>query len=107
MKLMFWNVRGLGNSRARRALKDIVHSTKPEIIVVVEPNIFFGDLPISFLKSITYSIDVIQNSRDISKPNLWILWRVDIPKPNMLTYNKSAVITDVHVDHTCAKRIEL
>ncbi|KAL4201780.1 hypothetical protein AMTRI_Chr02g217820 [Amborella trichopoda] len=73
MTLLFWNVRGLGNSKARQALMDL-------------PKIFFGDLPISFLKSIRYSIDVIQNSRSISKSNLWILF---------------------HASHTYAKRREL
>ncbi|ERM99350.1 hypothetical protein AMTR_s00108p00123240 [Amborella trichopoda] len=109
----------LGNSRARRALSDIVHSVKPEIIDVDEPKKFFGDLPISFLKSIGYTVDVIQNSRNISKPNLWILWKADIPKPNLLStsdqqvtiscvaYAKYVVITVGHAGHTCAKRREL
>ncbi|KAL4189227.1 hypothetical protein AMTRI_Chr08g164420 [Amborella trichopoda] len=108
-----------GNSRARRALSDIVHSVKPEIIDVDEPKKFFGDLPISFLKSIGYTVDVIQNSRNISKPNLWILWKADIPKPNLLStsdqqvtiscvaYAKYVVITVGHAGHTCAKRREL
>jgi len=45
MNILYWNVRGIGNSDTRLALKKLFMSHKPILIFVTEPMVNFAQIP--------------------------------------------------------------
>jgi len=43
MNVLYWNARGIGNSDTRVALKNLVMSQKPMLIIIAEPMILLFD----------------------------------------------------------------
>jgi exonuclease III len=73
MKILFWNVRGFGNSDSRVALKNYYFTHKPDIIFLAEPMILYEQVPLWYWRSL--SIDKFcVNVRLPHQPNLWGLW---------------------------------
>lgn len=77
MKILFWNLRGLGNPDTRIALKNYCLSHKPNIIFLAEPMITFEQVPNWYWKSIKIDRYCL-NSRENNIPNLWGMWSNDI-----------------------------
>ncbi|XP_024630290.2 uncharacterized protein [Medicago truncatula] len=77
MNVLYWNVRGIGNSDTRLALKNLFLSHKPTIIFVAEPMVSFAQIPSWYWPSIGVTKYCI-NDRGTSIPNLWALWGNDV-----------------------------
>jgi hypothetical protein len=73
MNLLYWNVRGIGNSDTRLALKNFFLSHKPSIIFVAEPMVSFENVPSWYWHSLGVS-KYCMNNRGPLLPNLWALW---------------------------------
>jgi hypothetical protein len=77
MKCVFWNIRGLANSPSRLALKRIISTNQPDIILIVEPWMSSHDLPVSWLARQGLKIFAV-NNRDSLRPNLWCICSINI-----------------------------
>lgn len=77
MNILYWNVRGIGNSDTRLALKNLFLSHKPTIIFVAEPMVSFAQIPSWYWPSIGVT-KYCTNDRGTSIPNLWALWGTDV-----------------------------
>jgi hypothetical protein len=77
MNILFWNVRGIGNSETRIALKNFCLSHKPSLIFVAEPMVNFAQIPAWYWPTIGVSKYCI-NNRGPLLPNLWALWGNDL-----------------------------
>jgi hypothetical protein len=73
MNILYWNIRGIGNSDTRIALKNLYLSHKPFLIFVAEPKVNFVQIPSWYWPSIGVNKYCI-NNRGPLLPNLWALW---------------------------------
>lgn len=39
LKLLVWNIQGIGNEKSSRILKDVIKRNKPSLVVILEPRI--------------------------------------------------------------------
>jgi hypothetical protein len=76
MKILFWNLRGFGNTDTRVALINYCFSNKPDIVFLAEPMITFEQVPSWYWKSLQLDRYCV-NARDQNIPNLWGLWKRD------------------------------
>ena len=77
MNILYWNIRGIGNSDTRIALKKLFLSHKPSLIFLAEPMVNFVSIPAWYWPSIGVSKYCI-NNRGPLRPNLWALWGNDL-----------------------------
>jgi len=73
MIVMYWNVRGFGNSNTKVALKNLYVSDKPVCIFLVEPMIGLSLVPSWSWHGIGVTKSCL-NDRGHLLPNLWALW---------------------------------
>ena len=52
MKIIFWNIRGIGNNESRIALRDMYHSNNPSLVFIVEPMVMYASIPNWFWNNI-------------------------------------------------------
>jgi len=72
MIMLYWNVRGFGNSDTKVALKNLYLSYKPLFIFWVEPMISFSHVPSWYWHNIGVTKSCL-NNRGHLLPNLWAL----------------------------------
>lgn len=72
MKVLFSNVRGLGNPDTRTTLKKLCHIHNPNWLFVSEPWINSQKVPINYFKSLNLKL-FAENNRGGSLSNLWCL----------------------------------
>jgi len=73
MNFLYWNVRGIGNSDIRIALKKLYMSHKPMLIFIVGPMVNFAQISAWYWLTICVSKYCI-NNRGPLFTNLWALW---------------------------------
>lgn len=69
MKILYWNVRGLGNQDTRLVLDQFCVTYKPEFIFLSEPWILVDQFPLDFWKRLKMKVFVV-NNRNAFAPNL-------------------------------------
>lgn len=70
MKILFWNIRGIGNPDSRVVLKKLCSIQKPDFLFIAEPWISFQQVHRSFWNRISLKMFVL-NDRNGLQPNLW------------------------------------
>lgn len=71
MKVLYWNLRGIGNDPTQNALKKFVQDHSPEVLCISEPFVDLASIPISFWKFLNL-VHVCSNDRGGSQPNIWV-----------------------------------
>jgi len=77
MKMVYWNIRGIGNPESRITHKNLFDTQKPNIIFIAEPMIPFENVPHLFQRNINI-IKFCLNNCLPRIPNLWGLWGNDL-----------------------------
>jgi len=77
MNMLYWNIRGIGNSESRTALKNLYLTHKPMLIFITEPKINFAHIPTWYWPTIGITKYCL-NNRGSLLPNLWALWGNDL-----------------------------
>lgn len=72
MKILFWNIRGLGNAESRLILKKLCNQHKPHLVCIAEPWIEFSSVSPSFWKSLGLK-SFLFNDRNNRIPSIWCL----------------------------------
>jgi hypothetical protein len=70
MKILFWNIRGIGNASSQVTLHSLCQLHKPDLIFIAEPMILFEQISGLFWKNLNVS-KFCMNSRINSVPSLW------------------------------------
>lgn len=70
MKLLYWNIHGIGNLDSRLVLKRFCITQKPDMVFISKPWIFPDQFPVAFWKSIGLKPFVV-NNRNTLKPSIW------------------------------------
>jgi len=74
MKILYWNIRGIGNPESRISLKNLCDTHK---IFIAEPMISFENVPHLFWRNINITKFCL-NDRPSRIPILWGLWGNDL-----------------------------
>ncbi|RXH67815.1 hypothetical protein DVH24_027962 [Malus domestica] len=80
MKVLYWNIRGVGNRPTRRTLRSIVHKYSLDIICIAEPFVPLKRVHPYFWRSISMNLLGV-NDRGLQQPNLWIFHSVQASSP--------------------------
>ncbi|KAF6142501.1 hypothetical protein GIB67_039465 [Kingdonia uniflora] len=75
MRVIFWNIRGIGNKYSRLSLRRLVNKSKPSFIFIAEPQIKPSASNILKLGLSDFSFSIISNDCDSRLGNLWCLWK--------------------------------
>jgi len=70
MKCLFWNIRGLANLPTRLALKNLILTHKPHILLIAEPWVLFEQFPRNWFHRLNFKL-FTTNTRTYLIPNLW------------------------------------
>ncbi|KAF6165500.1 hypothetical protein GIB67_013117 [Kingdonia uniflora] len=73
MRVIFWNIRGIGNKRSRLSLRRLVNKFKPIFIFIAEPQIKPTITNILKLGLPDFSLSILSNDCDSKMGNLWCL----------------------------------
>nr|XP_028947429.1 uncharacterized protein LOC114820607 [Malus domestica] len=84
MKLVYWNIRGIGNSDTRTELSNVCHSHHPDLVCISEPMVTFDSIPSAYWNSLGLSLLTI-NNRDDLLPNIWVLYSTDYCSPTVIS----------------------
>lgn len=71
MKVLFWNIRGIGNDVSQNMLRLHCQSVRPDWLCLAEPKVPFSSILPSFWRSLNLQF-VSSNSRSSGTPNLWV-----------------------------------
>jgi len=77
MKIIFWNIRGIGNNESRIALRDMYHSNTPSLVFIAEPMVMYDSIPNWFWNNIRVTKYCV-NTREPLIPNLWAVWGSEV-----------------------------
>lgn len=72
MKILFWNIRGVGKQDSRLTLEKLCKSHKPNFLFIAEPWISTSQIPTSCLQQLNLKIFAV-NDRAQLISNLWCL----------------------------------
>lgn len=75
MKVIYWNIRGLGNSKTQALLANYCRIHKPSWVAIAEPMIDFSSIPVLFWKSL--GLQLVFTNTKTPLPNLWLLSKID------------------------------
>lgn len=92
MKFVFWNIRGITNSPSRLALKRIILSQRPDIILIAEPMMNFDHFRATWLQRLGLKLFDF-NVRNNNLPNIWCICNINL-SPNIIA------CSDQHVSFT-------
>ncbi|XP_043705534.1 uncharacterized protein LOC122655403 [Telopea speciosissima] len=97
MKCVYWNIRGLGNDRARAHLRLLVNEIKPDFLCLAEPKIPVERCPSRYFSRIGLHPNVIANRREDGAANLWFLWREGLPEPVVILSSSQHMTLQVKI----------
>ena len=72
MKILFWNIRGIGNDDSHTELSNICRLHHPDLVCIAEPMVTFNSILVAYWDSLNLSA-LTFNSRGTLAPNLWLL----------------------------------
>lgn len=70
MKILYWNIRGIGNLDSRLVLKKLCYLHKPDFLFISEPWIEYSKLSKGFVNSLNLKL-FATNDRGTIAPNIW------------------------------------
>ncbi|XP_043717726.1 uncharacterized protein LOC122665640 [Telopea speciosissima] len=85
MKVIFWNIRGIRKKAGRLALASLIRSHSPEVVCITELKVELSSFPSLFFNKLGFAVDLIHNDRVGSAPNLWVVWKLGLQKPGVLS----------------------
>ncbi|XP_026459416.1 uncharacterized protein LOC113360082 [Papaver somniferum] len=92
MKIIFWNITGLLRHKAKDKLRSLVNSNNPSLVWIVEPKMkttnFHFKLP-------GMHHQIIHNSKDKSKGNIWIFWNCSLTAPYIIKVTSQSITVEI------------
>lgn len=84
MKVLFWNIRGIGNPSSRMELSNLCKTRVPDILCMAEPMISLYAFPHMFWHSHNFRF-LVHNVREALLPRIWILYNNNITPPIIIS----------------------
>ncbi|XP_026378820.1 uncharacterized protein LOC113273292 [Papaver somniferum] len=95
MRVLYWNIRGLGRSKAKGKLYSLVKAFIPTLVWIFEPKIRVKYDSCSRLRLPGMNKKIIHNSTKCRKGNIWIMWSASINDPVVISNFPQAITVDV------------
>ncbi|KAL8462693.1 hypothetical protein ACS0TY_033640 [Phlomoides rotata] len=76
MKILIWNIRGVGNDISRNLLKSHCSQHRPDWLVILEPKISSADICWNYLRSLNF-VFFAENQRLNKLPNIWLFCTIN------------------------------
>jgi len=97
MKILYWNIRGIGNPKSRSEFSSLCRYHNPDLICIAEPMVNFDSIPIYFWHS--NNLDFVSfNDRGASQPNIWILYNKKHPIPSVISCTSQQITVQSTMD---------
>ncbi|CAN6545200.1 unnamed protein product [Malus baccata var. baccata] len=98
MKVLFWNIRGIGNDDSRTELSNICRFHHPDLVCIAEPMVTFNSISAAYWDSLNLSA-LTFNSRGTLAPNLWLLTSSACADPLVISISDQQVTVRCTFDH--------
>ncbi|KAM2126596.1 hypothetical protein ACFX1R_006594 [Malus domestica] len=98
MKVLFWNIRGIGNDDSRTELSNICRLHHPDLVFIAEPMVTFNSISAAYWDSLNLSA-LTFNSRGTLAPNLWLLTSSACADPLVISISDQQVTVRCTFDH--------
>ncbi|CAN6558781.1 unnamed protein product [Malus baccata var. baccata] len=98
MKVLFWNIRGIGNDDSRTELSNICRLHHPDLVCIAEPMVTFNSISTAYWDSLNLSA-LTFNSRGTLAPNLWLLTSSTCADPLVISISDQQVTVRCTFDH--------
>lgn len=98
MKVLFWNIRGIGNDDSRMELSNICRLHHPDLVCIAEPMVTFNSISAAYWDSLNLSA-LTFNSRGTLAPNLWLLTSSACADPLVISISDQQVTVRCTFDH--------
>ncbi|KAF9622947.1 hypothetical protein IFM89_035378 [Coptis chinensis] len=85
MRYLFWNIRGIGNSRSQERLKKLIKELDPDFVGIAEPKIAHVNFISLQMQALGMHHSVITNDTGQRVPNLWLFWKATLLNPIVLS----------------------
>ncbi|KAL8489832.1 hypothetical protein ACS0TY_025640 [Phlomoides rotata] len=76
MKILIWNIRGVGNDISRNLLKSHCSQHRPDWLILLEPKISSINISCNFLRSLNF-VFFAENQRVNKLPNIWLFCSIN------------------------------
>lgn len=83
MKLVYWNLRGIGNVSTQEALQTMCNKFRPSFICLAEPMVEFDKVPVALWRFLRFEL-IVTNDKGRDMPSLWLLASIDIKGWNII-----------------------
>jgi hypothetical protein len=90
MKMIFWNVRGVGNSETQIHLNQMIQTHKPDFLFLAEPMVNFNSVPAWLWIRLDLTNHAL-NTRLDNIPSIWCLWNNNY-NPNVLFDHEQCLV---------------
>ncbi|XP_070679393.1 uncharacterized protein [Malus domestica] len=98
MKVLFWNIRGIGNDDSRTELSNICRLHHSDLVCIAEPMVTFNSISAAYWDSLNLSA-LTFNSRGTLAPNLWLLTSSACADPLVISISDQQVTVHCTFDH--------
>ncbi|KAL6194865.1 hypothetical protein ACLB2K_035940 [Fragaria x ananassa] len=98
MNVLYWNIRGVGNSDFQSELLNICRTQKPDLVCISEPMVAFDSISSAFWFALNLDF-VTVNDRGSRLPNLWLLRGCHVPSPVIISNMEQQVTIQVSFDN--------
>ena len=98
MKVLFWNICGIGNDDSRTELSNIYRLHHPDLVCIAEPMVTFNSISAAYWDSLNLSA-LTFNSRGTLAPNLWLLTSSACADPLVISISDQQVTVRCTFDH--------
>ena len=96
MKILYWNCRGMGNSKTQRTLFSFCQQYSPDFVCIVEPMIDFSAIPFSFWNRLNLTL-LACNDRNL--PSIWLMGKCDGPSMSSIYVHEQHITVDFSLPH--------
>jgi hypothetical protein len=100
MKMVYWNVRGIGNSETQLYLNQIIQTHKPDFLVMAEPMVSFNSVPAWQWQRINLT-NHATNTRHDNIPSIWCHWSKNFKPFILLDHEQCLVFSCLLEDTVC------
>lgn len=102
MKVLYWNIRGIGNDDSQSELANICRQHHPDLVCISEPMVDFHSIPASFWSSLNLQL-ITMNNRGASIPNIWLLSSLQCPAPSLILPSEQHITAQFTIDGVLAQ----
>lgn len=97
MKLLYLNIRGVGNSGSRRELSNYCCQYHPDLVCISEPMVSLDSIPTGYWASLNLKL-LTMNNHGTLIPNIWIFGSQNVSTFSLICSSEQQVTIQLTLD---------